>query len=106
MDSHSPFTCCPTCHRHIRTHEVVCPFCEKGVERVVVLPVALGLGAVALALTTAGCNAGCNTRSDPGQASVYGPAPMLDAGPPQDAAPPVVEVYGPPPRMDAGPPRR
>ncbi|MBI5535799.1 MAG: hypothetical protein HY898_23980 [Deltaproteobacteria bacterium] len=105
MGSQTHFRCCSACCRHIRIHEEVCPFCHKRVERVGALPVALGIGAVALAFSAAGCDKGGGSHGDSPQVSVYGPppAPAADAGPPRDASPAPLEVYGPPPMMDAGP---
>ncbi|MCC6522871.1 MAG: hypothetical protein IT373_09440 [Polyangiaceae bacterium] len=102
---------CPSCQRHVRSHDASCPFCGTARRSARTLPALAAVIGAQLAL------AACERRP---LAPVYGPAPEPErvrtatgsepapttesaapsATPAPDPEPPPVAVYGPPPGKD------
>lgn len=67
----SALVVCPSCSRHVRTHETVCPFCSQSVPSGIVPAPAgprrpyVGKGATALALASALVATGCGGDDAP-----------------------------------------
>ena len=106
---------CTRCARHIRAHEVACPFCASSVRRA--KGAALTLGAASLLFACNDAQPHATPQADVGAAVVDAQAPAVDAAP---SAPPdtdaaalrldandlssiglIAAVYGGPPPLDA-----
>lgn len=98
----SEFSPCPTCARHVRGSERVCPFCAsalpmRATEGETGSTSRLSRRALLLAV-----GAGLAACRDPTPAAVYGAPPPRVSPPPPD--PVNAPVYGGPPPVDPTPP--